>query len=68
MGYPGYRDLWDNPFLGRLASHPWAAMRAVGAFLGGGVMDRFPNLRYGILPAPSGQRRHAIRRARCRAQ
>src|SRR6266498_3314942 len=23
QGYPGYRDLWHNPFLGRSASHPW---------------------------------------------
>src|SRR5207249_3375957 len=31
QGYPGYRDLWDNPFIGRTASHPWGAMRAVTA-------------------------------------
>ena len=53
-GYPGYRDLWDNPFLGRLSSHPWGAMRAVGAFLGAGVMDRYPNLRFGILESGFG--------------
>ena len=32
-GYPGYRDLWDNRFIGRTASHPWAAMRAPGGIL-----------------------------------
>jgi predicted TIM-barrel fold metal-dependent hydrolase len=53
-GYPGYRDLWSNPFLGRLASHPWAAMRAVAAFMGAGLMDRFPYLRYGILESGFG--------------
>jgi len=53
-GYPGYRDLWDNPFLGRLAAHPWGAMRAVGSFFGGGLMDRFPNIRYGILESGFG--------------
>ncbi len=53
-GYPGYRDLWDNPFLGRLASHPWAAMRAVAAFFGAGIMDRFPNIRFGILESGFG--------------
>jgi predicted TIM-barrel fold metal-dependent hydrolase len=53
-GYPGYRDLWDNPFLGRLAAHPWGAMRAVGAVFGSGMMDRFPNLRYGILESGFG--------------
>jgi uncharacterized protein len=53
-GYPGYRDLWGNPFLGRLASHPWGAMRAVAAFLGAGLMDKFPYLRYGILESGFG--------------
>ena len=24
-GYPGHRDMWDNPFIRRTASHPWAA-------------------------------------------
>jgi hypothetical protein len=23
--YPAYRDVWDNIFLGRLASHPWGS-------------------------------------------
>jgi predicted TIM-barrel fold metal-dependent hydrolase len=54
LGYPGYRDLWDNPFLGRLASHPWGAMRAVGSFFGAGIMDRFPNIRFGILESGIG--------------
>jgi predicted TIM-barrel fold metal-dependent hydrolase len=53
-GYPGYRDLWGNPFIGRCASHPWAAMRAVAAFFGAGLMDRFPKLRYGILESGFG--------------
>jgi predicted TIM-barrel fold metal-dependent hydrolase len=53
-GYPGYRDLWDNPFIGRTASHPWAAMRMVGAFLGAGIMDRYPNIRLSILESGFG--------------
>ncbi len=53
-GYPGYRDLWENPFIGRCASHPWAAMRAVASFIGGGVMDRYPDLRFGILESGFG--------------
>ncbi len=53
-GYPGYRDLWSNPFIGRLASHPWAAMRSVASFIGGGLMDRFPELRYGVLESGFG--------------
>jgi predicted TIM-barrel fold metal-dependent hydrolase len=53
-GYPGFRDLWANPFLGRLASHPWGAMRAVGSFVGAGVMERFPEIRFGILESGIG--------------
>lgn len=53
-GYPGYRDLWDNPFMGRLASHPWAAMRAVAAFFGSGILDRYRNLRFAILESGFG--------------
>jgi predicted TIM-barrel fold metal-dependent hydrolase len=54
FGFPGYRDLWDNRFIGRLASHPWGAMRAVPAFFGSGIMDRYPNIRFGILESGFG--------------
>jgi len=54
FGYPGYRDLWDNPFLGRLASHPWGAMRAIAAFFGAGILDRYKNLRFCILESGFG--------------
>ena len=53
-GYPGERDLWDNPFLGRTASHPWAAMRSMAAFFGAGIMDRYPDLKYAILESGFG--------------
>jgi predicted TIM-barrel fold metal-dependent hydrolase len=53
-GYPGYRDLWDNPFIGRTASHPWGAMRAISAFFCSGIMDRYPNIRYCILESGFG--------------
>ena len=48
-GYPGYRDLWDNPFMGRTAGHPWGAQRAVASFFGSGIMDRYPNVRFAVL-------------------
>jgi predicted TIM-barrel fold metal-dependent hydrolase len=54
FGYPAYRDLWDNPFLARLGAHPWGAMRAIGAFFGAGIMDRFPYIRFGILESGFG--------------
>jgi predicted TIM-barrel fold metal-dependent hydrolase len=53
-GYPGYRDLWRNPFLGRAASHPWGAMRAMGAFFGAGLLDRYPRLRFAVLESGFG--------------
>ncbi len=52
--YPGYQDLWDNVFLNRAAAHPWGAMRAMGAFIGGGLLERYRNLRYGILESGCG--------------
>jgi uncharacterized protein len=52
--YPGYRDLWDNIFLGRLAAHPWGAMRFVAAFIGGGLYDQYPALRMGVLECGFG--------------
>ena len=53
-GYPGYRDLWKNPFLGRTANHPWSAMRTVAAFFGSGIMDRYPTIRLCILESGFG--------------
>ena len=52
--FPGVFDLWDNIFLGRLASHPWGAMRFIASVIGGGIMDRFPNLRVGTLECGFG--------------
>src|SRR5579884_297389 len=52
--YPAYRDVWDNIFLGRLASHPWGAMRFIASVIGGGIMDRYPKLRVGILECGFG--------------
>jgi predicted TIM-barrel fold metal-dependent hydrolase len=53
-GYPGHRDLWSNPFLGRTASHPWGAMRAVAAFYASGIADRFPDLKMAVLESGFG--------------
>ena len=61
-GYPGYRDLWSNPFLGRLASHPWGAQRAVAAFICSGIMERYPALRFGVLESGFGWLPHWAKR------
>jgi uncharacterized protein len=53
-GYPGYRDLWDSPFIGRSASHPWGGMRFVAAICGSGMFDKFPKLNFAILESGFG--------------
>src|SRR5438128_1290631 len=52
--FPGYENLWDNIFLGRLASHPWGGMRFMAAFIGSGILDRYPSLRMGVLECGFG--------------
>ena len=52
--FPAYQDVWDNIFLGRLASHPWGGMRFMAAFIGAGILDRYPSLRMGTLECGFG--------------
>jgi uncharacterized protein len=52
--YPGYLDMWENIFIGRACAHPWGAMRFVASFIGGGVYDRYPKLRMGVLECGFG--------------
>ena len=52
--FPAYQDVWDNIFLGRLASHPWGGMRFMAAFIGAGILDRYPRLRMGTLECGFG--------------
>jgi predicted TIM-barrel fold metal-dependent hydrolase len=52
--FPGHQDLYDNIFLGRMVSHPWGGMRFVSAFIGAGIMDRYPRLRMGLLECGFG--------------
>ena len=53
-GYPGYRDLWSNPFIGRTAGHPWGAMRSVAAFFGSGLFDKYANIKYAVMECGFG--------------
>jgi uncharacterized protein len=52
--FPGHADLHDNIFLGRMVSHPWGGMRFLSAFIGAGIMDRYPKLRMGLLECGFG--------------
>jgi uncharacterized protein len=51
---PGLADLWDNIFLERAAGGVWAGMRAIGAITGSGLLDRFPELRVGVVETGHG--------------
>ena len=51
--FPGYEDVWQNVLLARAASHPWTAQRFIGSFIGAGIMDRYPNIRMGVIEAGS---------------
>lgn len=44
----------DNSYLTGICGMPFAAMRNTAALIGGGVFDKFQDLRYGILGAGSG--------------
>jgi len=51
---PGGLDTWDNHWIQRIAAHSWCGQRNMSALLGAGVMDRYPNLRIGVLEAGHG--------------
>ena len=57
--FPGAFDLWDNIFLGRLASHPWGAMRFIA------VGDR--RRHHGPLPRSCGSAPWNAASAGCRS-
>jgi predicted TIM-barrel fold metal-dependent hydrolase len=47
--FPGYRDVWDNPAMGRCAGQTWGGQRFLSFMLMGGMLDRYPRLRVGSL-------------------
>ncbi len=51
---PGGLDTWDNLWLQRSAAHPWCGMRNMASLIGTGMMDRYPELRLGVLEAGHG--------------
>src|SRR5713101_7362531 len=50
----GTFEMTNNLFLQHSATNPFEMMRAIGALIGGGVMDMFPKLRVAILEAGVG--------------
>jgi predicted TIM-barrel fold metal-dependent hydrolase len=51
---PGMWDTWDNVFLQRSAGHVWNAQRNMAAIIGGGILDRYPQLRLTALECGHG--------------
>jgi uncharacterized protein len=52
--FPGYRDVWDNPAMGRCAGQTWGGQRFLSFMLMGGMLDRYPRLRVGTLESGHG--------------
>ena len=46
--FPGYRDIWGNLAIARMASHPWGAQRLLAYVTLSGMFDRYPALRIGF--------------------
>lgn len=51
---PGTFDLRGAWFLQHALGNPWAGMAAMGALIGGGIMERFPTLRAAIIETAAG--------------
>ena len=52
--FPGYRDVWDNPAMGRCAGQTWGGQRFLSFMLMGGMLDRYPSLKVGTLESGHG--------------
>lgn len=52
--FPGYRDIWGNLAVARMAAHPWGAQRLLAYTLLSGMLDRYPNLRIGFAECSGG--------------
>ncbi len=60
--FPGYRDLWDNAAVGRCAGQTWGGQRFLSYMLIGGMMERYANLRIGVLECGHGWLPHWLTR------
>jgi len=52
--FPGYRDIWGNTVVARTAAHPWGAARLFAYVILSGMLDRYPNLRFGAMEVGHG--------------
>ena len=52
--FPGYRDIWGNLAIARMASHPWGAQRLLAYVTLSGMFDRYSNLRIGFAECSGG--------------
>ncbi len=52
--FPGYRDIWGNTVVARSAAHPWGAARLFSYVILSGMLDKYPNLRFGAMEVGHG--------------
>jgi predicted TIM-barrel fold metal-dependent hydrolase len=52
--FPGARDIWGNAAIARTAAHPWGAQRSLAYLIGGGILDRYPNIKVGFAETGHG--------------
>ena len=52
--FPGYHDIWGNTVVARSAAHPWGAARLFSYVILSGMLDRYPNLRFGACEVGHG--------------
>jgi uncharacterized protein len=45
---PGREDVGNNMFMMHLTGHVWHQMRAMASAVGGGLLERYPSLRFGF--------------------
>jgi predicted TIM-barrel fold metal-dependent hydrolase len=60
--FPGYRDVWDNPAVGRAAGQTWGGQRFLSFMLISGILDRNPNLKIGMIECGHGWLPHWVLR------
>ena len=52
--FPGYRDIWGNQAIARCVGQMWGAQRTLAYFVASGILDRYPNLRFGAIETGHG--------------
>ena len=60
--FPGYQDVWENPAMGRCAGQTWGGQRFISFMLMSGILDRYPDMRIGLMECGHGWLPHWLLR------